>query len=379
MKPSKIVAGQEPEKTNELLQCLALALDNKLSSDKAVRQYKNSLKSAQEPDTKTKEPNKSIKKATDSKKSTSKVNEKLSNQKHDVSRTASKQDKEKLTDVKSKRKENGSVRGESQRTQQSKMVTKKDVKDKKEIHKEDNVSRTKSSTINAIEKEKSSVSLDREKVQNVLIKKQSHESDSTFEKDEPLGEKLIENHEDSPASKKESDSQDNLNTSYTINENDLNSTGSSDVLLEAQNKTAAETKSFENHNNTDDIKPNDLHQNESHVHSDNRPTESLELVLNTFNKTIEQPLQQNIQTDSKMADVEKEDSLHAIKTPVSVENDFKFPRPQSVRPHSVRPSSSRPGAPRMRERVDNVIKDTDNLLIGKVNIIAENTQNEEVS
>ncbi|XP_047504437.1 TRAF3-interacting protein 1 isoform X1 [Pieris napi] len=37
VKPSKIVAGQEPEKTNELLQCLAEALDKKLTSKDAVR------------------------------------------------------------------------------------------------------------------------------------------------------------------------------------------------------------------------------------------------------------------------------------------------------------------------------------------------------
>ncbi|CAB3249248.1 unnamed protein product [Arctia plantaginis] len=376
VKPSKIVAGQESEKTNELLQCLALALDNKLSSDKAVRQYKDNLKSAQEPDAKTKEPSKSIKKTTDSKKSTSKVNEKFSNQKTDISRTTSKQDKEKFNDVKSKRKENGSIRGESQKTQQSKMVTKNKGKNIKEMHKEDNMSRTTSSTLNTIDKEKSSISLiDKEKVQNVLSKNQSHESDLTFEKDDPLGEKIIENHEDSPAIKKEE--QDNPNTSYTINENDLNSTGSSDDLLETRNKTAAETESLGSHNNTEEIEPNDPHQNELNIHNDNKPTKSLDLELNISNKTKNTNNLIIKETDARTMDLEKEDSLNAIKIPVTAENDIKYPRPQSVRPHSVRPSSSRPGAPRMRERVDNVIKDTDNLLIGKVNIIAENTQNEE--
>ncbi|CAK1550506.1 unnamed protein product [Leptosia nina] len=40
VKSSKIVAGQEPEKTNELLQCLAEALDKNLSSEQAIKTLK---------------------------------------------------------------------------------------------------------------------------------------------------------------------------------------------------------------------------------------------------------------------------------------------------------------------------------------------------
>ncbi|VVC91539.1 unnamed protein product [Leptidea sinapis] len=43
VKPSKIVAGQEPEKTNLLLQCLADALDRNLTSEEAVKKFKESL------------------------------------------------------------------------------------------------------------------------------------------------------------------------------------------------------------------------------------------------------------------------------------------------------------------------------------------------
>ena len=70
-KPSKIVAGQEPEKTNELLQCLAYALENKLSSDEAVRLYKESNRSYEN------KPKGSVKKPAEQKKLTSKSSEKL--------------------------------------------------------------------------------------------------------------------------------------------------------------------------------------------------------------------------------------------------------------------------------------------------------------
>ncbi|XP_045537846.1 TRAF3-interacting protein 1 [Papilio machaon] len=44
VKPSKIVAGQEPAKTNELLQCLGQALEKQLSSAEAVQKYKDNIK-----------------------------------------------------------------------------------------------------------------------------------------------------------------------------------------------------------------------------------------------------------------------------------------------------------------------------------------------
>ncbi|XP_043278292.1 TRAF3-interacting protein 1 [Venturia canescens] len=43
VRPSKVVAGQEPAKTNELLQAIAKALDKNISSAEAVQHYKASL------------------------------------------------------------------------------------------------------------------------------------------------------------------------------------------------------------------------------------------------------------------------------------------------------------------------------------------------
>ncbi|XP_015116724.1 TRAF3-interacting protein 1 [Diachasma alloeum] len=43
VRPSKIVSGQEPLKTNELLQAIAKSLDKKISSSEAIEHYKKSL------------------------------------------------------------------------------------------------------------------------------------------------------------------------------------------------------------------------------------------------------------------------------------------------------------------------------------------------
>ncbi|XP_068619067.1 TRAF3-interacting protein 1-like isoform X2 [Battus philenor] len=68
VKPSKIIAGQEPVKTNELLQCLGEVLEKKLSSSEAVKKYKESLKVPLPNDKKNKDNVKVIKKKQDTKK-----------------------------------------------------------------------------------------------------------------------------------------------------------------------------------------------------------------------------------------------------------------------------------------------------------------------
>ncbi|KAJ8723875.1 hypothetical protein PYW07_007855 [Mythimna separata] len=368
-KPSKIVAGQEPEKTNELLQCLAKALDEKLSSDEAVKKYKESTKSAQNPETKNKEPIKPTKKATDSKKLTSRSNDKLSSQKNDVTRTATKQDKEKA-EVKSKRKENGSVKPEPQnlkKIQQSKTINAKNGKDnnkeKKDLPTDDNIQKRSRNILTN--------STEREKGHETLNRAQSQESNTTVEKEDLLGKQININQLDvSP--RIEQDVEGKLNSSYTITENELNSSSSSNDLNE-----------IANNNKQDEIHSQEIKENKETAFIDvgyQNPTntefivdlkpKSLDIDVN-FEEAQKINTQALIEPENKIINTEK-DSVTLSKGPLSTTSDSKMPRPPSVRP-----SSSRPGAPRMREKLDNVIKDPDNLLLGKVNIIIENTQNEE--
>lgn len=71
VKPSKIVAGQEPAKTNELLQCLGEALEKQLTSVEAVQKYKENLKAQDTNEKSNKSSTKVVKKNQDVKKAPS--------------------------------------------------------------------------------------------------------------------------------------------------------------------------------------------------------------------------------------------------------------------------------------------------------------------
>lgn len=368
-KPSKIVAGQEPEKTNELLQCLAKALDEKLSSEEAVKKYKESTKPAQVSEPKSKEPIKSTKKAVDPKKLTSRSSEKLGSQRNDVTRSTTKQDKEKANDGKSKRKETGSVKAEPQnlkKTQQSKSNNvkggKENIKEKKDLPKDDmQTSRTKNMSSNHIDKEKDP---------STPNKSSSQESNTTEEKENQVGKTI--NIDQLLTPRMEQDDDGKLNSSYTIAENELNSSASSNDLNEITNNNKQDQISSQEVNTNKETAFIDVErQNQTDIDvNDDVKLKSLELDVNIQEKQTTHN-QAFIEAENKNINTEK-DPVPSVKIPIT-SIDTKVPRPPSVRP-----SSSRPGAPRMREKLDNVIKDSDNLLLGKVNIIIENTQNEEV-
>lgn len=342
---------------------MAQALDEKLSSEEAVKHYKESLNQVQVSDIKSKEPIKSTKKANDSKKLTSKSSEKLNSQRNDA-RSTTKQDKEKVNDVKTKRKENASVKADNQskKTQQYKTVIKKNVKEHKDQLNEDiTQTRNKSLASNILEKEK---------VHNILNKAQSQESNTSVDKEDHIDSNLTV--DTVVTSRLEQSDEGKLNSSYTIAENDLNSSLSSNDLIESANINLDKIKPQESNMNKEISLINIDHQNETNNEcNDNVNLNSLELDVNTKEKLKTHATL--VKNEPEITTTEKHDATNVVKLPLAVGSDSKL-----IRPPSVRPSSSRPGAPRMREKLDNVIKDTDNLLLGKVNIIIEYTQNEEV-
>lgn len=78
-KPSKIVAGQEPEKTNELLQAIAVGIQNKVDSKRAIEEWRRGQEA--------KGQSKPIKNAKDEKKK--KVSDKIKNDKKEVKKVKS--------------------------------------------------------------------------------------------------------------------------------------------------------------------------------------------------------------------------------------------------------------------------------------------------
>ncbi|XP_049877818.1 TRAF3-interacting protein 1 [Pectinophora gossypiella] len=357
-KPTKIVAGQEPEKTNELLQCLAIALDQKLSSDEAVKKYKDGGKA--QTDNKAKESTKAVKKTNDAKKLTSKSSEKLtSNKKETRERSLNRPEKEK-TIIKPKQKEATGIKKDSppkkSSVQQSKTLTKKNSIEKApQTQIESSINRSKKPVAEVIPHD--------EDVAKNNTNHDTTDQDSGVSLEKP---DLTEN--DKPtkqlASKTEHEEHGKLNSSYTIAEVDLNSSLSSQDLMEVDNEKSEENLDTSNPDSdvNTEIKHNinNITKEHSHQQENNKVIRHETIVQNNDN---------NSAPHSFTKDSEK--VIQNESTPKTTKNE------NVTRPKSVRPSSSRPGAPRLREKHDNTVTGNENLLVGKVNIIVENTPNEE--
>ncbi|XP_061721562.1 TRAF3-interacting protein 1-like [Cydia pomonella] len=358
VKPSKVVAGQEPDKTNELLQCLAQVLEKKISSDEAVRKYKEGAKPVQTVDTKTKEPSKAVKKSTDSNKLTSRSNEKLTNQKKEkrdgsLVKTGTKEKVSKLKDRESTLKQEPPPKIS---TQKPKVISKKPSVEN--TNQQPDINNTqpnkKLSKTSSKDLTKSLVNKDEDQEKN------GKESETV---------KLNPESEAPQESETEELVKEKLDTSYTIADTDLNSSSSHD-LLETQNKLEENQEiNLKTPHFPDPVTTEEDHR-DTQVKNEEKVNENLhdkqELNVNKIQNNINNFRQNSVDT------TEKNNENRVISA-----NKNSIVPSQPVRPTSVRPSSSRPGAPRLRDKHSGTAQASDNLLVGKVNIITENAPNEE--
>ncbi|XP_030036616.2 TRAF3-interacting protein 1 [Manduca sexta] len=338
-KPSKIVAGQEPIKTNELLQCLASALDNNLSSDEAVKKYKENTKKTSKDrlEQKTKEPNKLKKKGQDPKKS-----ENLKNHKTESSEIINiKKDKEKSNDN-IKKKGNGPVKNDLRIKDTPVKLIPKKVTSETKLQSQSKVR----STLTV----ESSKQVNHEGIEST---DENHTKDITCEESTNNTE-IIEVH---------TGGEDNI--THSTAEVDITSTPSeitadvdSHKLIQDNSNDNKKCIQEEPNENIVNARKNSLHINENLIHE----TQLSSMIENNHVNGSESLIIPSVQPD-----LEKNVCLSTPK-----KNDSNI-----ARSASVRPSSSRPGAPRPKEKFENVMPDTDSHLLGKVNIITEHTQNEE--
>ncbi|KOB73919.1 TRAF3-interacting protein 1 [Operophtera brumata] len=354
VKSSKIVAGQEPDKTNELLQCLALALDKKLSSDEAVKKYKESAKApiSTEVKPKEKDTSKTAKKSNDAKKLPSKSSEKLTTNKKELG-TVIKSDTKTNSDSKTKRKEINVVKNDIQLKKSLQPSNKKTVA---VTNKVETLSDLK---VNQSVVEKEEKHTENNKIEDIEQLNLLSKTENTKTNDDQINttteKSLIIQSNDQELQGKLSSS------SYTIGENENNSSLSSQDEVENIGKSTGNVAE-----NADDI-GNQYQVNHNQdtftvKESKTLPIKSIKHVLSKdeFNDSVD-----------KSDDLEKRRIVDKVVTISSRRNN------SDVMPPSARPSSSRPGAPRVREKTDNVITNNDNLLLAKVNIIAESANNEE--
>lgn len=348
VKASKVVAGQEPDKTNELLQCIAHALDKNLSSNEAVNKFKGGLKLPKSEEKRIKDSTKQTKKPTEG--LSSKSSEKLTNNKKElvVKKEPSKNDSEKT------------------KTKQNKSSTKTDSPPKKSIQQSKLIASKKPS----IEKKKKedngnlNLNIDGADKRSLL----DSEIINNIDDDAKLG---IVNQTRADPVESEINSEtvepikqyDQDNSSTTV-DNALNSSLSSQDLMETENAKTEEqfltTEKVSEIINTGNTKTID--QNASSIN-----------IVDSDEQTdlFERRPSDSVQSQTK--DINKdEDKSTADRSVVKSPGDVKI----VTRPLSVRPSSSRPGAPRPRDKHDNIITETENILVGKVNIIVESSPNE---
>ncbi|XP_034834208.1 TRAF3-interacting protein 1 [Maniola hyperantus] len=335
IKPSKIIAGQEPEKTNEMLQCLALALDNNLSSDEAVKLYKESVKFNASNNKKARDATSPVKKSTDPRK--------LNSRSSDKSIKIVKSDNNNATKVKQREIKN--VKKESHPKKSSltpkTIVAPKKVSEKvKQINDtskltspDDEISQINENLELTLDQNFKSAAFDIPDDTDVTPEVNADSNNSINKEHSPLQETPRINDNTEQSSKTENNIiEDNLNTN------------NGDVLdLEHQENKIYESKEDKT------ILGN---QPEGLAYPQKTETENVEKIAEKNNFNV-----QNIENsyETKVTDTTK-----YVK-----------------RPTSVRPSSSRPGAPRFREKHDSIISNAENLVSGKVNIIAEKTVNEE--
>ncbi|XP_063627998.1 TRAF3-interacting protein 1-like [Cydia splendana] len=353
VKPSKVVAGQEPDKTNELLQCLAQVLDKKISSDEAVRKYKESAKPAQTVDTKIKEPAKAVKKSTESNKLTSRSNEKLTNQKKEKEKRGGSLVKNGTKEKVSKSKDRESTL--KQETQKPKVISKKasveNANQQPDINTQPNKKLSKASS------------------KDLTKPLDNKDEDQAKNGNESETVKLEPESQAPPEPEPEELVKEKLDTSYTIADTDLNSSSSQDLLetrneFEENQEINLKAPRFPDPVTTEEDHRDTQVQNEEKL-NENLQEKQEELSVKKIQNNINNFRQNSVETTDK----NNENRVTA--------NTNSIVPSQPVRPTSVRPSSSRPGAPRLRDKHSGTAQASDNLLVGKVNIITENAPNEE--
>lgn len=345
-----------------MLQCIAHALDKKLSSVDAVKRFKEGPKATKTDEKKTKDSSKSVKKPTESNKLTSKSNEKLISQKKESSgRATTKNDNDK-TNTKTKQKERNVQKNESppkKSSQQSKAVLPK----KASLEKQQSES-------NDINLQPTRMKYDAENDTENRNKIAQNGNEVKFESQVLAADTntdLITHTENNPEREEQ-----NLNSSYTIADNGLNSSLSSQDLMETENIKSHQVLQEEDvnveHANSIIIEQHIISEEPSPINKNISTGVDKKELFSDENKidSADNAHMSNIDVKEE----EKPDIYTSItKSPSKV---------KTLRPQSVRPSSSRPGAPRPRDKHDNILVEAENIMVGKVNIIAENAPNEEV-
>ncbi|CAK9807853.1 TRAF3-interacting protein 1 [Anthophora plagiata] len=310
VRASKIISGQEPSKTNELLQAIGKALDKKINSVEAIEQYKKGLEKG--------------KSTSRSKSSVGKDERRASSREASQRRIATA--KEKLTEQK-KRPSN-----ESNATT-NEVGTRKN--EKQESQK--NIEVTEISQVQPQEKISSSA---HRKKSSSAKPKQSTSSTSLSETVPSLSDKKTDE------SKRQTESEKLKHLMHAENN------GTQSEILNTLNTVHSESKTI---TITNDSKINESTEKTEHKENKMKNNEGL--------------LQNIEKSDQSTTEVQKSPSEN---NDASVSQSNSKSR-TSLRPPTSRPISARPAAPRIRGKAELIVNEEILTPMGNINVIIENT------
>ncbi|XP_034940122.1 TRAF3-interacting protein 1 [Chelonus insularis] len=325
VRASKIVSGQEPIKTNELLQAIGRALDKKVSSDEAIDYYKKIQQKKKDGNSKKSKLNSRSPSDEKSKKFLSKPgsNEKLSSGSKEKTKDKDGKDREK---EKSSKEKSSKVKV-NERDSKSIGKTNKEKKDLKVSSRDSKTQESKKKESNNIPKVKKNHTAEGNK--SITELKEINELEKSSEGNNNINDDTLN------IVTSEKIETNIINESSTINENKVKKTSSDD-------------------------KEDDQIVNPSLI--DNKANDKKVLQVKNI-----------IQEDTGIEKDVKNDE----PTEKPIEKNNKRARSALLRPPSARPPSARPAAPKIRNKPDFIIDNNMMTQMADINVIVENFDGKE--
>ncbi|XP_055526296.1 TRAF3-interacting protein 1 [Wyeomyia smithii] len=362
VRPSKVIAGLEPEKTNELLQVIGYALEKKLSSSSVVQSYH---------DKKAKE--------TNGEEVIPVVNgSKTSGEKSDVKKSKDKAKEKAYEKDKPRDTEKDKSRSKPKRAEVPEDARKEETKSKKEkpekrTKEKDKSNHNKKDDKHKTDKEDAKPSGERKK----LEKSKSKEKEKSLKRADSIKNEPVQLNTIDPLGA-ENDSKDSLKENESGEANGKVASPAEDELVAVIDEEAELRRIERNSSRRSSLKKQgSLTPSENNVLGD----------LNQYNGLDIQD--QSRQISSALGDVVTRHDSDPVE-PVTIEKLSAKPpihrqqsvdsvmRPRtSLRPPSVRPPSARPGAPRRKEKnVEIVLQPNETTKLGEINVKMEVFNNE---
>lgn len=345
VKTSKIVAGLEAEKTNELLQAIGYAIENKLDSSDAVNAI---VKNKPAPLTKQKESKASVPVKSELKEKTALVKQK--SVKAPIKVEQKKVVPQRSTDKKTATKENSKPGKEKDRSvSKSRTSEQKDSKSKtlkripskeKEVFGE-NVEKLNGDSFNGSQDTQSSL--------------QSFQRQESEEKVSIEPQMVNGNNGDHPNDEKKPAIEE---TELKVNgDTNLNHEQETEVHVKPQDELAA------------------IIDEEAEIRR--KEKQSKKFSAKHRQKTVEDGSQEKSSSENGESILQKQNSREQVEKVDRFQSSYKresVDRPKtSLRPPSARPASSRPAAPRRRDKnVEIVLQPEETVKLGEVNVKMEN-------